>query len=67
MIMENASLERIPLHIFLKKDLENLDMISLDLFFYTVPFQIITQCLIFPVLCIKLSETYVISIFGNCS
>ena len=38
MIMENASLERIPLHIFfLKKDLENLD-ITLDLFFYIVPF-----------------------------
>ena len=67
MIMEKASLARIPLHIFLKKDLENLDMITLDLFFYTVPIQIITQCLIFPVLCIKLSETYMISIFGNCS
>ena len=61
MIMENASLERIPLHIFfLKKDSENLDMITLDLFFYTVPFQIISQCLIFPVLSIKLSETYMI-------
>ena len=69
MLMENASLERIPLHIFfLKKDLENVDMITLDLlFFNTVPFPIISQCLVFPVLGIKLSETYMLSIFGNCS
>ena len=38
MIMENTSQEIIPLHIFcLIKDLENLDMITLD-FFHTVPF-----------------------------
>ena len=39
-------------------------MITLD-FFYTVPFQIISQCLIFSVLGNKLSETSMISIFGN--
>ena len=66
MVMERVSLERIPLHIFfLKKDLVNLDMITLDYFFYTVLFQIISQCLIFPVPGNKLSETSMISIFGN--
>ena len=40
-------------------------MITLDYYFYTVPFQIISQCLIFPVLGNKLSETYMISIFGD--
>ena len=66
MIMENASLERIPSHIFFwKKDLVNLEIITWDYFFYTVPFQIISQCLIFPVLGTKLSETSMISISGN--
>ena len=68
MIMENASLERIPLHIFVWKRICEISIWYLWIcFFNTVPFQIISQCLIFPVLGIKLSETDIISIFGSCS
>ena len=60
MIMENASLEIIPLYIFFsgKGFVKSwYDKFGL-FFFYTLPFQIISQCLIFPVLRNTLSETW---------
>ena len=57
MIMENASLEIIPLHIFFWKGFGKSWYDIFGLVFHTVPFPIISQGLIFPVLGIKLSET----------
>ena len=57
MIMENASLEIIPLHIFFWKGFGKYWYDIFGLVFHTVPFPIISQGLIFPVLGIKLSET----------